>query len=56
MQKRYHVDYDYELLARWKFENADIIENQWADKKMNICVTSFTKYRLHYIEQTEALT
>ena len=56
IQKRYYVEYDYELLERWKTINKDLIDEHLTGTKWNICINTFTKYRPHYIEQTGVLT
>ena len=59
IQKRFYVEYDYELFDGWKFENAELIEEYLTSKgakgkKTNI--NTFKKYRPNYIEQTNCLT
>ena len=56
VQKRYYIETDKELFARWKYENQDLIETHLLSHGKTTNIRTFTKYRPHYIYQTGVLT
>ena len=56
VQKRFYVEYDYELYDRWKFENAELIQEYLTNKGKKTNIITFKKYKPNYVQQTDCLT
>ena len=61
VRKRFYVEYDYEVFARWKSRNMEFIEEELQGRKGTkrsgkICIKTFTSYRPNFVQQTGVLT